>query len=93
MRYNVAPNLFPGWLSDELVIGMGRSMKLTRMLAKVSTFGSQTNATPPVPPTARLDIWLEWWIPGAYRGGKPLLPIGGAAKIINGHPGFEGGAE
>ena len=38
MRYNVAPNLFPGWLSDELVIGMGRSMKLTSMLVKVSAY-------------------------------------------------------
>jgi hypothetical protein len=90
MRYNVVPYMFPGWLSDELVIGMGRSMKLTSMLVKVSAFGSQTNTTPPVP-KARLDIWLEWWVPGAYRGGKPLLPIGGEAKIINGHPGFSGG--
>ena len=38
MRYNVAPYLFPGWLSDELVIGMGRSMKLTSMLVKVTAY-------------------------------------------------------
>ena len=89
MRYNVAPNLFPGWLSDELVIGMGRSMKLTKMLVKVTAYGSQTNVTPPVP-KARLDIWLEWWIPGAYRGGNPVLPINGAAKIFQGNRGFPG---
>ncbi|HEY5743079.1 MAG TPA: hypothetical protein VIS99_11110, partial [Terrimicrobiaceae bacterium] len=89
MRYNVAPNLFPGWLSDELVIGMGRSMKLTKMLVKVTAYGSQTNVTPPVP-KARMDIWLEWWIPGAYRGGNPVLPINGAAKIFQGNRGFPG---
>jgi hypothetical protein len=89
LRYNVSPNLFPGWLSDEVVIGMGRSMKLTSMLVKVSAYGAQTNVTPPVP-KAHVDIWLEWWIPGAYRGGEPVLKVNGAAMIFNGHRGFKG---
>jgi hypothetical protein len=64
-----APVLFPGWLSGQWVSGMGRSPKVTSVLLKFTTFGSSgdpQNAY--TPPKASLDIWVEWWLPAAFRG-------------------------
>ena len=84
-RYNNAPFVFPGWLSGEFVSGMGRSVKLSGLKMKVSAFGSQgtlgdTN-NPYIPPEAKMDIWLEWWLPSGYLGGSvitnnPVMLIG-----------------
>ena len=84
-RYNNAPYLFPGWLSGEFVSGMGRSVKLSGLKMKVSASGSQgtlgdTN-DPYIPPEAKMDIWLEWWLPSGYLGGNiitnnPVMLIG-----------------
>ena len=74
-RYNNAPFVFPGWLSGEFVSGMGRSVKLSGLKMKVSAFGSQgtsgdTNIY--IPPKAKMDIWLEWWLPSGYLGGNVI---------------------
>jgi hypothetical protein len=70
-RFRVAPYLFPGWLSGQWVIGVGRAMKLTQMRAEIAAY-------PPVgnnPPQASLDFWLEWWLPANYFGGPTVIPL------------------
>ena len=39
-RYNVSPFMFPGWLSRQWVMGMGRAPKVRSILLKFSAFGS-----------------------------------------------------
>jgi hypothetical protein len=65
-----APVLFPGWLSGQWVSGMGRSPKVTSLLLKFSTIGSSGDlqGTNYVPAKASLDVWVEWWLPAAFRG-------------------------
>jgi hypothetical protein len=78
-RYYVAPYLFPGWLSGQWVIGVGRSMKLTQIRVEIQTFpaaGTWDDANPTnyTPPSAGFDFWLEWWVPSGYFGGDAVLP-------------------
>ena len=92
-RYNNAPYLFPGWLSGEFVSGMGRSIKLSGLKMRVSAFGSQgtlgdTN-DPYIPPKAKMDIWLEWWLPSGYLGGSP---ISANPVVVIGHNSVNRGA-
>ena len=70
-----APVLFPGFVSGQWVSGMGRSPKVTQLLLKFTTFGSQGELgnTNYIPPKASLDAWLEWWLPAAFRGGSTLV--------------------
>ena len=77
-RFMVAPYVFPGWLSRQWVIGVGRSIKLTQMYMRVGAFpsdppGATWNPADPsayTPPFATMDFWLEWWLPAGYFGGK-----------------------
>ena len=39
-RFTVAPYVFPGWLSRQWVIGVGRSMKVTQMYVEIRAFPS-----------------------------------------------------
>ena len=39
-RFTVAPYVFPGWLSRQWVIGVGRSMKVTQMYVRIAAFPS-----------------------------------------------------
>ena len=75
-RFMVAPYLFPGWLSGQWVIGMGRSMKVTQMFVEIAAFPSQGdwNVDPSTytPPEATFDFWLEWWVPASYFGGETV---------------------
>ena len=78
-RYNVAPYIFPGWLSGQWVIGMGRAPKVNRVLLRFATFGSQgtLGQTNYIPPRLQTDIWVESWLPAAYMGGKEVIaPLG-----------------
>jgi hypothetical protein len=76
-RFMIAPYLFPGWLSGQWVIGVGRAMKLTQMYLEVETFPSvgnwDTDPSTYSPPKAILDFWLEWWLPASYFGGPTVL--------------------
>ena len=80
-RFMVAPYLFPGWLSGKWVNGIGRSIKLTQMYMKIAGFASPSPpTTPPTdptyePPFATFDIWLEWWLPVGYFGGREVLNL------------------
>ena len=69
-RFMVAPYLFPGWLSGQWVIGVGRAMKVTQMRVEVATYPAVGNT----PPQASLDFWLEWWLPASYFGGNNVIP-------------------
>ncbi len=81
-----APVIFPGFLSGQWVTGMGRSPKVTKLLLKFTTFGSQGELgnTNYIPPKASLDAWLEWWLPAAFRGGSTLV-AGTGQNITVGH--------
>lgn len=88
-RYMVAPYVFPGWLSQQWVIGVGRSPKVTQMYMEVRTFpsvGTWSEASPTnyTPPQATFDIWLEWWMPTGYFGGKKSLDLK-ASRYFVGH--------
>jgi hypothetical protein len=79
-RYMVAPYVFPGWLSQQWVIGVGRSPKVTQMYMEVAAFPSvgtwdAANPTNYTPPQATFDIWLEWWMPAGYFGGNKVLNL------------------
>ena len=74
----VAPYVFPGWLSRQWVIGVGRSPKVTQMYMEIVAFPSQgtwdpANPSTYTPPRATMDIWLEWWLPAGYFGGTKVL--------------------
>jgi hypothetical protein len=78
-RYNVSPFIFPGWLSRQWVIGMGRAPKVNRLLIRLATFGSQgtLGQTNYIPPQLQMDSWVELWLPAAYAGGKAVItPVG-----------------
>jgi hypothetical protein len=83
-RYNVSPYIFPGWLSRQWVIGMGRAPKVNRVLLRFATFGSQgtLGQTNYVPPTLQTDIWVESWLPAAYMGGKDIIPPQGLSRFF-----------
>ena len=86
-RYNNAPFLFPGWLSQQFVNGMGRSIKVSGLRVKASAYGSEgtlgtTNAY--IPPKASIDIWLEWWLPSGFRG-DPSSGAATNAGMMMGH--------
>ena len=71
----VVPYLFPGWLSGKWVNGIGRSIKLSRMYMEIAAFPSEPPGVPPEDsgyeqPFATVDIWLEWWLPAGYFGGR-----------------------
>ena len=77
-RYYASPYLFPGWLSGQWVIGVGRSMKLTQISVEMQTFPAvgtwdEANPTNYTPPSAAFDFWLEWWVPSGYFGGDTVL--------------------
>jgi hypothetical protein len=87
-----APVLFPGWLSGQWVSGLGRSPKVTSLLLKFTTFGSSgvwgdTNQ-PYIPPKAGLDLWVEWWLPAAFRG-STQSGAQNAKNILMGTIGFQ----
>ncbi len=83
-RYNVAPFVFPGWLSRQWVIGMGRAPKVNRILLEFTTFGSQGVLNQPgyVPPRAMVDVWIEKWLPAAYLGGETVLAPQGTGRFF-----------
>ena len=86
------PYVFPGWLSRQWVIGVGRSIKLTQMYMRVGAYpsdppGATWNPSDPsayTPPFATMDFWLEWWLPVGYFGGKEVLPLQ-ASRFFVGH--------
>ncbi len=87
-RFMVAPYLFPGWLSGKWVNGIGRSIKLTQMYVEIAAF------TPPgnplyEPPFATFDIWLEWWLPAGYFGGREVLSNLQDSEFFVGHRGAQ----
>ncbi len=88
-RFMVAPYVFPGWLSRQWVIGVGRSMKVTQMYVEIRAFPSDgtwdpANPSDYTPPFATMDFWLEWWLPASYFGGnKVLAPT--ASRFFLGH--------
>jgi hypothetical protein len=69
-RFRIAPYVFPGWLSGQWIIGVGRAMKVTQMRVEVATYPAVGNT----PPQASLDFWLEWWLPASYFGGNNVIP-------------------
>ena len=91
-RFNVSPFIFPGWLSKQWVIGMGRSPKVNRLLLEVTTFGSQGTVGQPgyIEPKAQVDVWVECWLPAAYQGGREVIPPQGARRSFGTR--FNGGA-
>ena len=89
-RYNVSPFMFPGWLSRQWVIGMGRAPKVRSILLQFSAFGSSAPVIPVgtpgyIPPRAQLDLWVEMWLPAAYRGGDNVIPLQGATRYFGTH--------
>ena len=80
-RYNVSPFMFPGWLSRQWVIGMGRAPKVRSILLEFSAFGSAT-APAYIPPRAQVDLWVEMWLPAAYRGGDKVIQPQGARRFF-----------
>jgi hypothetical protein len=80
------PLIFPGFTTNQWVIGMGRSPKVNRLLLRFSTYGAQgtVGQTNYIPPKASMDAWLEWWLPAAYRGGIDFGP-GTGRDITVGH--------
>ena len=71
------PFLFPGWLTGQLVNGVGRTPSTTSILMQFTTQGSNLAApTDPsyIPPETTLDIWFESWLPAAYLGGNNVIP-------------------
>ena len=88
-RYMVAPYVFPGWLSQQWVIGVGRSPKVTQLYMEVAAFPSvgtwdAANPTNYTPPQATFDIWMEWWFPHGYFGGNKVLNLQ-ASRYFIGH--------
>ena len=86
-RYNVSPFMFPGWLSRQWVMGMGRAPKVRSILLEFSAFGSSAPAVPVeapgyIPPRAQVDLWIEMWLPAAYRGGDNVIPPQGARRFF-----------
>ena len=93
-RFMVAPYLFPGWLSGKWVNGIGRSIKLTQMYMAIAAHPSEPPNTPPEdplyePPFATFDIWLEWWLPAGYFGGREVLPDLPESEFFVGHRGAQ----
>ena len=88
-RYMVAPYAFPGWLSRQWVIGVGRSPKVTQLYMRIEAQPSEPpgatwspsnpNYSPPV---AMMDIWLEWWLPVGYLGGPKVLDYQASEFIV-----------
>jgi hypothetical protein len=79
-RFMVVPYLFPGWLSGKWVNGIGRSIKLTQMYMEIAAFPAEGTWDPAAPedytpPQATFDIWLEWWLPAGYFGGRKVLDL------------------
>ena len=76
-RFDNPPYYWQGWLSGQWVVGTGRTPKVSRLALTVKTWGSLGSAggdtlfTGYTPPYAVMDIYLEEWIPGAFRGGTP----------------------
>ena len=88
-RFMVAPYLFPGWLSGQWVIGVGRAMKVTQMYAEIATFPpvgtwNPSDPTAYTPPQATFDFWLEWWLPASYFGG-PTVQTPQFSRFYLGH--------
>ena len=88
-RFVVVPYLFPGWLSGKWVNGIGRSPKVTQMYMEIAAFSSPTPTNSPQdpayePPFATFDIWLEWWLPVGYFGGRKVLNLQ-ASEFYVGH--------
>lgn len=79
-RYHVAPYIFPGWLSDEWVIGMGRTPKFSRLVLGFKALPS--SGAPDDAPKLQTDIWLESWLPAAYMGGKTVIAPRGLQRIF-----------
>ena len=82
--------MFPGWLSRQWVIGMGRAPKVRSILLQFSAFGSSAPVIPVgtpgyIPPRAQLDLWVEMWLPAAYRGGDNVIPLQGATRYFGTH--------
>ena len=98
-RFMVAPYVFPGWLSRQWVIGLGRSPKVTQMYMESGRFPRilRRNLGPcksfsVYPPFATMDIWLEWWLPAPTLAGKRcflykvpafLSDIAGPSQLLN----------
>ena len=88
-RFMVAPYVFPGWLSRQWVIGIGRGPKVTQAYMRIGTFpavGTWDPSNPSLytPPSASMDIWLEWWLPHGYFGGREVIPLA-ASRFWLGH--------
>jgi hypothetical protein len=86
-RFMVVPYLFPGWLSGKWVNGIGRSPKVTQMYMEIAGFASPTPTNSPQdpsyePPFATLDIWVEWWLPVGYFGGRKELNFLGSEFYV-----------
>ena len=86
-RFMVAPYVFPGWLSRQWVIGIGRSPKVTQLYMRIGTFPSvgtwdPSNPSTYTPPSAAMDIWLEWWLPHGYFGGSEVIPLNGSRFYV-----------
>ena len=86
-RFMVAPYIFPGWLSRQWVIGVGRSPKVTQMYMEIAAYHSvgtwdPANPSTYTPPEAAFDIWLEWWLPAGYFGGTKVLDYQGSQYFV-----------
>lgn len=76
-RTITAPFMFTGWLSNQFVTGLGRTPKVDSLLVKYTTFGSVNHVGDQdyQPPRTLMDIWLEWWLPAAFQGGRSVIPL------------------
>ena len=89
--YN-SPFLFDGWLSNEWVSGMGRAPKVSGIELEFLTRGAQAAPTDPINyhPAFNLDVWMEWWMPSNYLGGRNDITVanstgGNVGLICFGH--------
>ena len=90
-RFDETPWITPGWLSRQFVLGFGRTAKVSRLSVQVDTHPGETNipsAGQWTPPYANFTIFLEEWIPGAYRGGTADYNFQGSWTLgENSYPG------
>ncbi|CAN5821695.1 hypothetical protein BH09VER1_BH09VER1_47160 [soil metagenome] len=59
-----SPGVGWGWLSGQLVSGMGRGPKVTKLLMKFTTLAGDVST----PPALTADTYIEWWFPSRFQG-------------------------
>jgi len=58
------PSITWGWVSGQLVCGVGRSPRVTRILSKFTATAPDASE----PPKLQATTYIEWWFPSRYSG-------------------------